>query len=86
MISHKFLLYTNIISDLVRNPQGIIFVIFALSLDKIDARATTLLFSGYASILPLLIALMWYWKLEAYLDEVADISALQILKETKFIN
>ena len=25
MISHKFLLDTNIISDLVRNPQGIIF-------------------------------------------------------------
>lgn len=63
---------------------GLIFLYFALSIPLNDARAITLLISSYAAIIPLIISILWYWKLEGYLDEVADITALEVLRDIKY--
>jgi cellulose synthase/poly-beta-1,6-N-acetylglucosamine synthase-like glycosyltransferase len=63
---------------------GLTFLFFAYSLSSLDARSTTLYFSAYASIIPLMISILWYWKLEKYLDEVSDITAFEILEEASF--
>ncbi len=63
---------------------GLTFLFFAYSLSSLDARSTTLYLSAYAAIIPLLISILWYWKLEKYLDEVSDITAFEILEEASF--
>ncbi len=73
-IKQMYLLYTTI-----NFIVGIILILSALNNNISDSRSITLIISGYASVIPLIIALLWYWKLESYLDRVADITALQIL-------
>lgn len=63
---------------------GLTFLFFAYSLSYLDARSTTLYLSAYASIIPLFISILWYWKLDKYLDEVSDITAFEILEEASF--
>jgi hypothetical protein len=59
---------------------GIVFASFALTLDLADPRSFTLLLGAYAGVVPLIVVLLWYWKLESYLEAVGDISALEFLE------
>ena len=63
---------------------GLLFLYFAYGISAVDARSTTLYLSAYASAIPLIISILWYWKLEKYLDEVSDITAFEILEEASF--
>ena len=62
---------------------GLIFAWFAMKVPLGDTRQITLFVATYAGVVPIIIALLWYWKLEDYLMEVGDISALEFLKNLK---
>ncbi|MCY3414842.1 MAG: glycosyltransferase [Candidatus Heimdallarchaeota archaeon] len=74
-VKRQYLYYTSIIFLI-----GLSFLYFGLSIPITDSRAITLLISAWAAIIPLCISLLWYWKLEGYLDEVADITAIEVLR------
>ncbi len=75
-VMRQYVVYTSVVF-----LTGLLFLYYALSIPLSDARSITLLISAYAGILPLLIALAWYWKLEGYLDKVSDLTAIDVLKE-----
>lgn len=75
-VMRQYIYYTSIIF-----LTGIIFLVFGFKIPLGDPRGVTLFISAYAAIIPLIIAFLWYWKLEGYLEEVADITAIEVLKE-----
>ncbi|MDH5403830.1 MAG: glycosyltransferase [Candidatus Heimdallarchaeota archaeon] len=65
---------------------GLIFVVFAFQIPFNDARSITLWISAYAALVPLIVSILWYWKLESYLHNVEDITALKFLENEYYDN
>ncbi len=60
---------------------GIFFLYAGLNAGISSPFFVPLFFAFYTSILPFSIAMFWYWRLEAYLEKVKDISAEMVIEE-----
>ena len=60
---------------------GLFFLYSGLSSGVGSPFFVPLFFAFYTSILPFSIAMLWYWRLEAYLEKVKDISAEMVIEE-----
>jgi cellulose synthase/poly-beta-1,6-N-acetylglucosamine synthase-like glycosyltransferase len=75
-IKMKYLIYSVVIFII-----GIVFLYFSFQVPIDDPRGITLIIGAYAGMIPLIIALLWYWKLESYLQLVNEISAIEMLSK-----
>ncbi len=60
---------------------GIVFFYTAINVGTTSPFFIPFFYGFYSSSFPLVIALLWYWKLEPYLDKVKEISADMIIEE-----
>jgi hypothetical protein len=75
-IKRRYLIYSGVIFFI-----GLILFIISFQIPLSDPRSTTLIIGAYAGVVPLVLSLLWYWKLEEYLDQVGEITAVDVLEK-----
>jgi hypothetical protein len=71
-----YLIYTVLIL-----MTAVLFFITSIQIPVDDPRRIPLYLGAYTGFIPIIIGLLWYWKLEGYLLSVGDTTAIEFLEQ-----